>query len=104
MQVVNGVVELEGPQAYSPDDAASAFAAALGRPVKAIAVPEADWAPTLAKGGFTPRTIDAWSEMFRGFNDGTIAFETKSAPAAARSHFHRGCRPRHRRKGMKGTA
>lgn len=77
----NGVIELEGPQAYSPDDAASAFASALGRPVKAIPVPEAEWAPTLAKGGFTPRTIDAWSEMFRGFNDGTIGFEKKTAPS-----------------------
>ena len=74
------MIELEGPRPCSPDDAAAAFAAALGRPVKAIVVPEAEWAPTLAKGGFSPRTIDSWIELFRGFNDGTIAFERKSAP------------------------
>lgn len=75
-----GVIELEGPRPYSPDDAAIAFAAALGRPVSAIAVPEAGWAPSLAPGGFSPRTIEAWIEMFRGFNSGAIGFEKKSSP------------------------
>jgi len=77
---MNGVIELEGPRNCSPDDAAAAFAAALGRPVKSIAVPEAEWPATLAKGGFSARTIDSWVELFRGFNDGTIAFEAKAAP------------------------
>ncbi len=78
-----GVIEIEGPRAYSPDDAAAAFAAALGRPVKAISVPEAGWAPTLEQGGFSPRTIANWIEMFRGFNSGAIDFE-KKAPAPLR--------------------
>lgn len=78
----SGLIELEGPRPCSPDDAAAAFAAALGRPVKAVVVPEAEWAPTLARGGFTPRTIAAWMEMFRGFNAGTIGFEKANAAVA----------------------
>ena len=78
---LNGVIELEGPRACSPDDAAAAFALALGRPVSAVAVPESEWAPTLAKSGFSPRTIEAWVELFRGFNNGVVDFERRaSAP------------------------
>jgi uncharacterized protein YbjT (DUF2867 family) len=78
---VNGVIELEGPRACSPDDVASAFTQALGRPVNANAVPEAEWTPTLEQSGFSPRTIESWIEMFRGFNGGLIAFEARtSAP------------------------
>jgi uncharacterized protein YbjT (DUF2867 family) len=77
----SGVIELEGPRACSPEDAASAFAGVLGRPVQALAVPEDSWAATLADSGFSPRTIEAWIEMFRGFNSGFIDFERRtSAP------------------------
>jgi uncharacterized protein YbjT (DUF2867 family) len=75
------VVELEGPCACSPDDAARAFAHALGRPVKAVAVPRPDWPRALEASRFAPRTIEAWSEMFDGFNSGSIGFER---PAAVR--------------------
>jgi len=37
------VVELEGPQRVSPDELAAAFAAALGRPVRAELVPHEQW-------------------------------------------------------------
>lgn len=81
----SGVIELEGPQAYSPDDAASAFAEALGRPVHADALPEAQWAPALAGSGFSPVTIASWIEMFRGFNSGVVDFERRvSTPVRGR--------------------
>jgi len=74
---LEGVVELQGPRDYSPIDAAQAFSKALGRPVQAVPVAEAEWASNLEKSGFSPRTIAAWSEMFRGFNSGAIGFERR---------------------------
>lgn len=71
----DGVIELEGPRAYSPNDAAEAFSKALRRPVRALAVPESDWPAVLKQTGFTDRTIEAWVEMFRGFNSGRVSFE-----------------------------
>jgi uncharacterized protein YbjT (DUF2867 family) len=76
---MGGVIQLEGPQPCSADDAAAAFAAALGRPVTAVPVPEQEWAPNLQKSGFSPRTIEAWIEMFRGFNSGAVGFEKRDA-------------------------
>ncbi len=77
---LSGVIQLEGPRPCSADDAARAFAAALGRPVAAVPVPEEEWGPNLEKSGFTPRTIAAWVEMFRGFNSGAIGFEARGTP------------------------
>lgn len=69
------VVEVEGPAAVSAEDAASAFARVLGRAVTAVAVPESDWPARLAGSQFSLRTIEAWMELFRGFNSGLIGFE-----------------------------
>lgn len=69
------IVELEGPAPASPADAASAFARALGRPVAAVPVPESEWPARLAASQFSPRTIEAWVELFRAFNSGWIQFE-----------------------------
>ena len=68
-------VELEGPAPVSADDAAAAFARALGRPVAAVVVPESEWPGQLAASQFSPRTIEAWTELFRAFNSGWIRFE-----------------------------
>lgn len=68
-------IELEGPAPASPDDAASAFSRALGRPVAAAVVPESEWPAQLAASQFSPRTIEAWIELFRAFNSGAIGFE-----------------------------
>lgn len=76
-EALRGVIQLEGPRAYSADDAAAAFSAVLGKPVTAVPVPEAEWEPNLQKSGFSPRTIAAWVEMFRGFNSGAIGFEAR---------------------------
>jgi uncharacterized protein YbjT (DUF2867 family) len=72
-------IELAGPRPCSPNDAAAAFTKALGRPVKAVAVPEAAWPGVLTQAGFSPRTITSWVELFRGFNSGHIAFEGEGA-------------------------
>jgi uncharacterized protein YbjT (DUF2867 family) len=73
------VVEIAGPTTCSPDHAAAAFAEALGRRVAAAAVPEAQWPAALQAWGFTPRTIEAWVELFRAFNSGHIRFEVGGA-------------------------
>jgi uncharacterized protein YbjT (DUF2867 family) len=78
-----GVVELAGPAACSPDDAAAAFSEALGRRVTVAAVPEAEWPEALRGWRFTPRTIAAWIEMFRGFNSGRIGFAKAGAATIA---------------------
>ncbi len=80
LEGIAGVIQLEGPSPCSPDEAAAAFAAALGKPVQAVPVPEAEWAPNLRQSGFSERTIAAWTEMFRGFNSGAIGFEAREAP------------------------
>jgi len=69
------VVEIEGPAPVSPDDVVSAFSRALGRSVAAVVVPESDWRAQLAASQFSPRTIEAWVELFQAFNSGWIRFE-----------------------------
>jgi hypothetical protein len=52
--------------------------------VAAREIPEAEWGSVLSAIGFSPRTIEAWRELFRGFNSGRIRFE------GARSRIERG--------------
>jgi uncharacterized protein YbjT (DUF2867 family) len=66
------VVELEGPARVSPNDLAEAFAAALGRPVRAEVVPRETWEPLFrAQGMRNPRPR---IRMLDGFNEGWIDF------------------------------
>ncbi|MDR5740391.1 MULTISPECIES: NmrA family NAD(P)-binding protein [unclassified Caballeronia] len=69
----NRIVELEGPKRVSPDDIARAFSAALGKPVRARAVPRESWQALFDKQGMKhpmPRI-----RMLDGFNEGWIDFE-----------------------------
>jgi uncharacterized protein YbjT (DUF2867 family) len=66
------VVELEGPRRVSPDDLAAAFAAALGKPVRAEPVLRETWEGLFRSQGMKnpmPRI-----HMLDGFNEGWIAF------------------------------
>ncbi|MGL4963827.1 MAG: NmrA family NAD(P)-binding protein [Inquilinus sp.] len=67
-------IALQGPAAYAPNDVAAAFARVLGKPVQAVAVPEAGWAEALSHGGFSARSIAGFTEMMRGLNSGHIDF------------------------------
>lgn len=69
------IIELHGAADYSPTDVAAAFAAALGRDVQAVAVPESDWQATISRFGFSPEAVNSYSEMMRGFNSRHIVFE-----------------------------
>lgn len=73
------LVELAGPRLLSPHDIATAFAAALGRPVSALAVPRGDWEALFRAEGMrnpTPRM-----RMLDGFNEGWIGFTAGGAAA-----------------------
>jgi uncharacterized protein YbjT (DUF2867 family) len=72
------VLEISGPRDFSPADAATAFAKALGRSVAALCLPEEQWPATLAQSGFSRRTIESWTELFRAFNSGRIVFEGRT--------------------------
>jgi uncharacterized protein YbjT (DUF2867 family) len=69
------IIELHGVADYSPNDVAAAFAAALGRDVQAVTVPESQWQATISRFGFSPEAVNSYSEMMRGFNSGHIVFE-----------------------------
>jgi uncharacterized protein YbjT (DUF2867 family) len=76
------VVELEGPQRVSPDDLAAAFTRAIGRPVKAQAVPRDTWEAQFRAQGMRdplPRI-----QMLDGFNEGWIDFEHPSSVVRGR--------------------
>ena len=67
------VVELEGPQRISPNDAGRAFSDALGTPVSVQAVPRETWGALFTAQGMKepmPRI-----QMLDGFNEGWIDFE-----------------------------
>jgi NAD(P)H dehydrogenase (quinone) len=71
------IVELEGPRRYSANDIAAGFGAALGRPVRAEAVPHDQWETLFRSQGMKhpmPRI-----RMVDGFNEGWIDFESGEA-------------------------
>lgn len=69
------LVELHGPSDYSPDDAAIALSELLDRPVSAKPVPESEWPSAFRGSGFSASAVDAFCDMYRGFNNGLIAFD-----------------------------
>jgi uncharacterized protein YbjT (DUF2867 family) len=58
-----GVKYVEGPKRYSSDDVASAFAAALGRPVELAVTPRDDWKAAFRKLGFSEAAADSYARM-----------------------------------------
>lgn len=69
------LIELHGPQDYSPNDAAAALSSVLGRSVRAVAVPEEQWKEVFLQQGMPERSALAFVQMYEGFNSGLIAFE-----------------------------
>ncbi len=66
------VVELSGPRNVSPNDIAATFAAILGHPVQAEAVPRSQWEAVFrSQGSVNPLPQ---MRMLDGFNEGWIAF------------------------------
>lgn len=73
------VVELEGPTRVSPNDIASAFAAALGHPVSVEIVPRETWEGIFRAQG--TRNPQPRIRMIDGFNEGWIDFSDQGRAA-----------------------
>jgi uncharacterized protein YbjT (DUF2867 family) len=73
------LVELAGPEDYSPQDIAQTFARALGKPVDLETHPLDAVIPTLTAIGFSQDMARLYREMIEGINSGHVAFEGKSA-------------------------
>ena len=54
---------VEGPERYSPNDVAAAFAAALGKPVRAVSVPRPEWEPSFESLGFSKPAALSFARM-----------------------------------------
>ena len=54
---------VEGPERYSPQDVANAFAAALGHPVKVEVTPRDQWIAAYRKLGFSAAAADSYARM-----------------------------------------
>jgi uncharacterized protein YbjT (DUF2867 family) len=67
------IVELEGPRPVTPNEIAAELAKALGRPVRAQAVPRGDWESMFKAQGM--RNPPPRMQMLDGFNQGWITFE-----------------------------
>lgn len=68
------LIELHGPAQYSPDDAAFVLSDLLSRPVRARPIPEDLWPNRLRAAGMSISATEAFVEMYRGFNEGTVRF------------------------------
>ena len=66
------LIELTGPREYTPEEVASAFATALGRPVKTMPIPEQAMEPALQQAGFKPKVAALFREMNVAFNAGKL--------------------------------
>jgi len=71
----NRVLELEGPEKYSPADAAVAFSRLLGRPVTGHPIPRSEWHRLFVQQGTAEDRTAPRIEMVDGFNSGWIDFE-----------------------------
>jgi uncharacterized protein YbjT (DUF2867 family) len=58
-----GVRYVEGPMPHSAADVARAFASALGRDVRAVEIPRADWVETMKSFGFSPAAAASYARM-----------------------------------------
>jgi uncharacterized protein YbjT (DUF2867 family) len=72
-----GLHHIEGPERYSPQDVAEAFAAALGAPVEAAPIPPERWEATFRDFGFSEAAARSYACMTGAVVDGQI-----EAPAA----------------------
>ena len=66
------IIELEGPEHYSPNDVAIVISQALSKTVPAVAMTEEMMRELFDKFGWPKTTGDNWIEMVKSFDDNTI--------------------------------
>ena len=69
------IVEMAGPEEYSPDQAASALSQILGKTVTAQHAPLSVVVPTFKSFGFSDEAAKLFEEMYSAFSKGTIGYE-----------------------------
>jgi len=69
------VVELAGPEEYSPDEAATALGLILGKPVSTQHAPLSAVVPTFTSFGFSTEAATLFEEMYASFAKGAIRYE-----------------------------
>ncbi|CAF2891593.1 unnamed protein product [Rotaria sp. Silwood2] len=70
------IIELEGPEDYSPNDVAKIVSDALGKTVAAVAMTEEMIRGLFNKLGFPKTTVDNYIEMLQGFDNDIIRWTT----------------------------
>jgi uncharacterized protein YbjT (DUF2867 family) len=69
------IIELAGPRDHTPAEVAAAFGRKLGRPVRAVAIPNEAAAATLQQFGVGASTASLLAELYRGVDRGLIDYE-----------------------------
>lgn len=69
------VVELAGPEEYSPEQVAAALSQILGREVSAQHAPLSAVVPTFKSFGFSDEATKLFEEMYTSFSTGAIGYE-----------------------------
>jgi len=69
------IVELAGPEEYSPDQAAAVLGQILGKSVTAQHAPLSAVVPTFKSFGFSDEAAKLFEEMYRSFSTGAIGYE-----------------------------
>jgi len=69
------IVELAGPEEYSPDQVAAALSQILGKAVSAQLAPLSAVVPTFKSFGFSDEAAQLFEEMYTSFSKGTIGYE-----------------------------
>ncbi|MDH4251959.1 MAG: NmrA family NAD(P)-binding protein [Nitrospira sp.] len=69
------IVEMAGPEEYSPDQAAAALSQILGKTVTAQHAPLSAVVPTFKSFGFSDEAARLFEEMYTAFSKGTIGYE-----------------------------
>lgn len=73
------VIELAGPEDYSPEHIAAIVASLLDRDVRLQPVPLSAAVPTFTSFGFSESTAELFEEMYEGINSGHVDFERDGA-------------------------
>jgi uncharacterized protein YbjT (DUF2867 family) len=69
------IVELAGPEEYSPGQAAATLSQILGKAVSAQLAPLSTVVPTFTSFGFSDEAAQLFEEMYTSFSKGTIGYE-----------------------------
>jgi len=69
------IVEMAGPEEYSPDQAAAALSQILGKTVMAQHAPLSAVVPTFKSFGFSDEAARLFEEMYTAFSKGAIGYE-----------------------------